>query len=102
MNITDIAPRRPRPFDEVCRKADARGVRVTGTEIVGLVPQTCAHRGREIFPAQTTPFDGIAEQEIVCIAVRSMGLMTSNLSTPAEKVIEYLLEAEDKQNGLLT
>ena len=58
MNITDIAVTPLHvAFDEVCRKADARGVRVTGTEIVGLVPKR-ALLERAVFPPQTAAFGG--------------------------------------------
>ena len=102
MNITDIATTPLHvAFDEVCRKADARGVRVTGTEIVGLVPKRALIEAGKYFLRKQRRSTGIAEQEIVRIAVRSMGLDDLKPFDPAEKVIEYLLEAEDKQKRLI-
>ena len=70
MNITDIATTPLHvAFDEVCRKADARGVRVTGTEIVGLVPKRALVEAGKYFLRKQRRSTGIAEQEIVRIAV---------------------------------
>ena len=75
MNITDIA-RTPLhvAFDEVCRKADERGVRVTGTEIVGLVPKRALVEAGRYFLHKQRRSTGISEEEIVRMAVKSMGL----------------------------
>lgn len=102
MNITDIAltPLHV-AFDEVCRKADARGVRVTGTEIVGLVPKRALVEAGKYFLRKQQRSTGIAEEEIVRIAVKSMGLDDLKPFRAEEKVIEYLLEADDKQNRLI-
>lgn len=102
MNITDIA-RTPLhvAFDEVCRRADARGVRVTGTEIVGLVPKRALVEAGKYFLRKQHRSTGIAEEEIVRIAVKSMGLDDLKPFKPAEKVIEYLLEAEVPQKRLI-
>ena len=98
MNITDIAVTPLHvAFDEVCRKADARGVRVTGTEIVGLVPKRALLEAGRYFLRKQQRSAGIAEEEIVRIAVKSMGLDDLKPFDPKEKVIEYLLEAEDQK-----
>ena len=79
-------------FDEVCRCAAARGIRVTGTEIVGLVPrQTLIDAGRYFLEKQHRS-TGIPEDDILKIAVKSMGLDDLKPFTPREKVIEYLIE----------
>ena len=102
MNLTDIAVTPLHvAFDEVCRKADARGVRVTGTEIVGLVPKRALVEAGRHFLRKQRRSTGIAEEEIVRIAVKSMGLDDLKPFRPEEKVIEYLLEAEDKQKRLI-
>ena len=89
MNITDIS-RTPlhAAFDEVCRKADARGVRVTGTEIVGLVPKRALVEAGKYFLRKQRRSTGVAEEEIVRIAVKSMGLDDLKPFDPAEKVME--------------
>ena len=95
MNITDIAVTPLHvAFDEVFRKADARGVRVTGTEIVGLVPKRALVEAGKYFLRKQHRSTGIAEEEIVRMAVKSMGLDDLKPFVPQEKVIEYLLDAE--------
>ncbi len=102
MNITDIA-RTPLhvAFDEVCRKADERGVRVTGTEIVGLVPKRALVEAGRHFLHKQRRSTGVSEEEIVRMAVKSMGLDDLKPFVAEEKVIEYLLEAEDKKKRLV-
>ncbi len=95
MNITDIntTPLHV-AFDEVCRAAHARGLRVTGTEIVGLVPKrTLIEAGRHFLEKQQRS-TGIEDEEIMKIAVKSMGLDDLKPFNPREKVIEYLIEDE--------
>lgn len=96
MNITDIAavPLHT-AFDEVCRKADARGVRVTGTEIVGLVPKRTLIEAGKHFLRKQQRSCGIPESEIIRIAIRSMGLDQLAPFDPKQKVIEYLIEDEN-------
>ncbi len=102
MNITDIATTPLHvAFDEVCRKAEARGVRVTGTEIVGLVPKRALIDAGKYFLRKQQRSVGIAEEEIVRIAIKSMGLDDLKPFKPEEKVIEYLLEAELKKKRLI-
>lgn len=96
MNITDIATTPLHiAFDEVCRKADARGVRVTGTEIVGLVPKRAIIEAGKYFLRKQHRSTGISEEEIIRIAVKSMGLDEFKPFKAEEKIIEYMLE---KQN----
>ena len=97
MNITDIdaAPLHI-AFDEVCRAAAARGLRVTGAEIVGLVPKkVLIEAGRYYLEKQGRSL-GISEQEIIKIAVKSMSLDDLKPFNPKEKVIEYLIEKPRK------
>ena len=102
MNITDIATTPLHvAFDEVCRKADARGVRVTGTEIVGLVPKRALVEAGKYFLRKQRRSVGLPEEEIVRIAIKSMGLDDLRPFAPEEKVIEYLLEAEHKPKQLI-
>lgn len=86
-------------FDEVCRAAAARGVRVTGTEIVGLVPkQTLIDAGRYFLEKQQRS-TGIPEEDIMKIAIKSMGLDDLRPFNPREKVIEYLMEDAEKADS---
>lgn len=102
MNITDIAMTPLHvAFDEVCRKADARGVRVTGTEIVGLVPKRALIEAGKYFLRKQHRSTGIAEKEIIRIAVKSMGLDDLKPFIPEEKVIEYLLQAKVEKKRLI-
>ena len=93
MNITDIntTPLHA-AFDEVCRAAQARGLRVTGTEIVGLVPKRTLIEAGRYFLEKQQRSTGISEEEIMKIAVKSMGLDDLKPFNPREKVIEYLIE----------
>jgi len=102
MNITDIqATPLHVAFDEVCRAAAARGIRVTGTEIVGLVPKrTLVDAGRYFLEKQQRSL-GIPEREIVHMAVKSMGLDELKPFEPEEKVIEYMLEAGEESKKRL-
>ena len=97
MNITDInVTPLHKAFDEVCAKAAARGLRVTGTEIVGLIPKRCLiEAGKHYLKMQERSL-GIPESEIIKIAVKSMGLSDLKEFKPEEKVIEYMLEANAK------
>ncbi len=96
MNITDTqATPLHVAFDEVCRAAAARGIRVTGTEIVGLVPKKAIVEAGRYFLRKQQRSLGIPEHEIVRMAVKSMGLDELRPFEPSEKVIEYMLEAEE-------
>jgi glutamate formiminotransferase/formiminotetrahydrofolate cyclodeaminase len=78
-------------FDEVCRAAGERGLRVTGSELVGLVPlQTMLEAGRHFLRKQQRSV-GVAEKELIKIAVRSLGLGELAPFRPEERIIEYLL-----------
>ncbi len=101
MNLTDIGVTPLHvAFDEVCRKADARGVRVTGTEIVGLVPKRALLEAGRYFLHKQRRSTGISEEEIIRIAIKSMGLDDLKPFNPREKVVEYMLE-EENQNRLI-
>ena len=97
MNITDInATPLHKAFEEVCRAAQARGLRVTGTEIVGLVPKRTLIDAGKYFLEKQQRSTGISEEEIMKIAVKSMGLDDLKPFDPKEKVIEYLMVDEEK------
>lgn len=98
MNITDIkaAPLHV-AFDEVCRCAANRGVRVTGTEIVGLVPKSTIIEAGKYFLRKQQRSVGVSEEELIKIAVKSMGLDDLKPFVPEEKIIEYMIEDKNKK-----
>lgn len=101
MNITDISKTPLHiAFDEVTRAAAARGIRVTGTEIVGLVPRRALIDAGRYFLHKQQRSSGIKESEIIRMAVKSMGLDELYPFRPEEKVIEYMIA--DKSSGKLT
>ena len=78
-------------FDEVCRAAEARGVRVTGSELVGLVPLAALlDAGRHYLRKQQRSV-GVSEGELLKIAVKSLGLDELGPFDPEERIIEYRL-----------
>ena len=100
MNMTNLAVTPLHAaFDEVCRAADARGVRVTGAEIVGLVPKSALVDAGRHFLRKQNRSTGLPERELVRIAIESMGLGNLKPFNPDEKVVEYILEA-DQQKGV--
>lgn len=97
MNITDIdATPLHVAFEEVSRAAAARGLRVTGAEIVGLVPKRVLMEAGRFYLEKQQRSLGISEEEIIKIAVKSMSLDDLKPFNPKEKVIEYLI-ADDKK-----
>ncbi len=98
MNITDIdATPLHVAFEEVSRAAAARGLRVTGAEIVGLVPKTVLLQAGRFYLERQQRSLGISEEEIIRIAVKSMSLDDLGPFDPKKKVIEYLMEDEDEK-----
>ncbi|HEX3010180.1 MAG TPA: glutamate formimidoyltransferase [Bacteroidales bacterium] len=81
-------------FDEVSRKAEARGVRATGSEIVGLVPLNSMLEAGRYFLRKQNRSIGVSDDELIKIAVKSMGLDELYKFKPEEKIIEYVLEGD--------
>lgn len=95
MNITDMNTTPLHiAFEEVCRAAAARGLRVTGTEIVGLIPKRVLVDAGKYYLEKQERSLGIPEDEIIKIAVKSLGLSDLKPFNPREKVIEFLMEDE--------
>jgi glutamate formiminotransferase/formiminotetrahydrofolate cyclodeaminase len=92
MNLTDLSVTPVHAaFDEVCRAAEARGLRVTGSELVGLVPLSALlEAGRHYLRKQRRSL-GVSESELIKIAVKSLGLDQLAPFNPAERIIEYRL-----------
>jgi glutamate formiminotransferase / formiminotetrahydrofolate cyclodeaminase len=86
-------------FDEVCKKAEARGIRVTGSELVGLVPLKAMLDAGKYFLLKQKRSVGVSEKELIKIAIKSMGLDELAPFKPEERIIEYMLA--DKANTKL-
>lgn len=99
MNITDInvTPLHV-AFEEVCRCAQNRGLRVTGTEIVGLTPKRTLIEAGKYFLQKQHRSVGIPEKDIISIAIKSLGLDDLKPFMPEEKVIEFMLD-DGARNG---
>ena len=100
MNLTNISITPVHiAFDEVCKKADARGVRVTGSELVGLVPLKAMTDAGKYFLKKQKRSIGVSEKTLIKIAVKSMGLDELGPFDPQKRIIEYLLK--DKRDSQL-
>lgn len=102
MNITDIdvTPLHV-AFDEVCRCAQNRGIRVTGTEIVGLIPKRTLIEAGKYYLEKQQRSTGIPKEDIIQVAIKSMGLDDLKPFNPREKVIEYLCEGDNTGKKLV-
>jgi glutamate formiminotransferase/formiminotetrahydrofolate cyclodeaminase len=87
-------------FDEACKKAQNRGVRVTGSELVGLIPLQAMLEAGKYFSRKQQRSTGVSEAELIKIAVKSLGLDDLKPFKPEEKIIEYLL-ADESANPLV-
>ncbi len=97
MNLTDISVTPVHvAFDEVCKKADERGLRVTGSELIGLVPLSCMLEAGKYFLHKQKRSSGIPDEEIIEMAVHSLGLNELAPFDPKKRIIEYLLKEEPK------
>ena len=86
-------------FDEVCTKATARGIRVTGSELVGLIPLKAMTDAGKYFLQKQKRSTGVSEKELIKIAIKSMGLDELGPFKPEERIIEYMLK--DKASSRL-
>src|ERR1700712_3954662 len=100
MNLTNIeVTPLHKAFDEVCTKAAERGIRVTGSELVGLIPLKSMLDAGKYFLAKQQRSTGVSEKELIRIAIKSMGLDELSPFKPEERIIEYLLK--DKADSKL-
>ena len=88
-------------FEESCRSAQERGLRVTGSELVGLIPLRAMIDAGKYFLKKQNRSVGVSEEEIVKIAVKSLGLDDLRPFNPREKIIEYILEDQNKSRLLV-
>ena len=97
MNLTNITKTPIHiVFDEVCRKAEKRGIRVTGSELVGLIPLKSMIDAGKYFLKKQNRSCGIAESEIIKIAQKTMGLDEIEPFNPSERIIEYQIKNKEK------
>ena len=78
-------------FDEVCKKGSERGIRVTGSELVGLIPLKAMTDAGKYFLKKQQRSTGVSEKELIKIAIKSMGLDELGPFKPEERIIEYML-----------
>jgi glutamate formiminotransferase / formiminotetrahydrofolate cyclodeaminase len=98
MNLTNISVTPLHiAFDEVCRKAEARGIRVTGSELVGLIPLHSMLDAGRYFLKKQRRSAGVSEKELIRIAVLTMGLDDLAPFKPEERIIEYLLKNPENE-----
>ncbi len=96
MNLTNISVTPVHvAFDEVCDKAAKRGIRVTGSELVGLVPLNAMLDAGKYFLKKQHRSLGVSEDELIKIAVKSMGLDELKPFDPKEKIIEYMIAGDE-------
>jgi len=86
-------------FEESCKSAEERGLRVTGSELVGLIPLRSMIDAGKYFLKKQKRSVGVSEEEIIKIAVKSLGLDDLKPFNPKEKIIEYMLHDLDQQNS---
>ncbi len=92
MNLTNISVTPVHiAFDEVCKRATERGMRVTGSELVGLIPLQALLDAGKYFLEKQERSTGVSEKELIKIAVKSLGLDELAPFKPEERIIEYLL-----------
>jgi len=102
MNLTDIQTTSLHvAFDAVQDSALSRGIRVSGTEIVGMVPLRVLTEAGKYFLKKQQRSVGVSDSELIKIAVKSMGLDDLAPFDPAKKVIEYKIESSGNQQPLI-
>jgi glutamate formiminotransferase/formiminotetrahydrofolate cyclodeaminase len=101
MNLTNIEETPLHvAFDACVESASKRGLRVTGSEIVGMVPKKCLIEAGRYFLRKQKWSEGASEEGLIDIAVRSMGLSELKPFDPNEKVIEFKIESDSKRSLL--
>jgi glutamate formiminotransferase/formiminotetrahydrofolate cyclodeaminase len=97
-NLTDITVTSAHQvFDAACERAEARGLRVTGSELVGVIPLKAMLNAGKHYLKKQKRSTGIADAEIIKIAVKSLGLDELGPFDPKKKIIEYILEDDNKK-----
>jgi glutamate formiminotransferase/formiminotetrahydrofolate cyclodeaminase len=101
MNLTNIEETPLHAaFDACCESAASRGLRVTGSEIVGMVPKQCLVDAGRYFLRKQKWSEGVSDEDLIDIAIRSMGLSELKPFDPKEKVIEFKIESAEPKRSL--
>ena len=101
MNLTNIEETPLHvAFDACVESAAKRGLRVTGSEIVGMVPKKCLVDAGRYFLRKQKWSEGVSEEELIDIAIRSMGLSELKPFDPTEKVIEFKIDSDSRKSLL--
>jgi glutamate formiminotransferase len=101
MNLTNIEETPLHAaFDACCESASSRGMRVTGSEIVGMVPKQCLVDAGRYFLRKQKWSEGVSDEDLIDIAIRSMGLSELKPFDPKEKVIEFKIESVEPKRSL--
>ncbi len=101
MNLTNIEETPLHAaFDACCESAASRGLRVTGSEIVGMVPKQCLVEAGRYFLRKQKWSEGVSDEDLIDIAIRSMGLSELKPFDPKEKVIEFKIESAEPKRSL--
>ena len=85
-------------FDEVVKEADLRGLRVSGSELVGLIPLSAMLDAGKYFLTKQNSSTAVSNAELIRIAIQSLGLNEISPFNPQERIIEYQLGAKDEKN----
>jgi len=102
MNLTNIEETPLHAaFDACCESAAKRGLRATGSEIVGMVPKKCLVDAGRYFLRKQQWSEGVSEEELIDVAIRSMGLSELKPFDPKEKVIEFKIKSGDSTKALV-
>jgi glutamate formiminotransferase/formiminotetrahydrofolate cyclodeaminase len=102
MNLTNIEETPLHAAFDACNQAASkRGLRVTGSEIVGMVPKKCLVDAGKYFLRKQKWSEGASEEELIDIAIRSMGLSELKPFDPREKIIEFKMESAASKKSLL-
>ena len=100
MNLTNIEETPLHAAFDACESAAKRGLRVTGSEIVGMVPKKCLVDAGRYFLRKQKWSEGVSDEELIDIAIRSMGLSELRPFDPKEKVIEFKIESAEQKSSL--
>jgi len=102
MNLTNIEETPLHAAFDACNQAASkRGLRVTGSEIVGMLPKKCLVDAGRYFLRKQNRSEGASEEELIDIAIRSMGLSELKRFDPKEKIIELKMESAASKKSLI-
>lgn len=101
MNLTNIEETTLHAAFDACHEAaNKRGLRVTGSEVVGMLPKKCLVEAGKYFLRKQKWSEGASEEELIALAIRSMGLSELKPFDPKERIIEFKMESAAKKSLL--